>query len=238
MADMVLLQITSTKSQYGSERRFSKGICVSELKGKLELITGVTALYMELELYNNKTFISSLDDSKMLGYYSPENNWILHVIDKNPNSKVGEFDDLSKVEKYELKEEEYDKREDSVRNFMKKNKMGKFSEAAKEAEVREAEVEKEEEAKGKTFKINDRCEVSIKNFPKQRGMIMYLGEVKFNKGFWVGVKYDEPLGKHDGSVKGERYFTCPPKYGGFVRPSQVEVGNFPEELDFMGDDEM
>jgi len=36
---------------------------------------------------------------------------------------------------------------------------------------------------------------------------MFIGRVpELPLGFWVGIKYDEPVGKNDGSVKGVRYF--------------------------------
>jgi tubulin-folding cofactor B len=48
-------------------------------------------------------------------------------------------------------------------------------------------------------------------------------------GYFVGVQLDEPYGTHNGSIKGYIYFMCTNKYGIFVRPSELEVGDFPEE---------
>ena len=43
---------------------------------------------------------------------------------------------------------------------------------------------------------------------------MFVGKVEgLPKGWWVGVKFDEPVGKNDGTVKGKRFFEC----AGWVR---------------------
>jgi len=243
MSQWVSVQITSTITQFASERRFDVNLNGEALKAKLELITGTTSQWMHLDLYdNNNTKVGEMKDSDTLLSLGTQDGWRVHVIDQEPNKQLGEFDDLSKVEKFELNEEEYDKKQDSVRNFLKKNKLGKFSETAAadkaEEEKRLAEKEAKEAELSKNIQVGDRCQVSVPKQPKKIGSVAYVGDVDFKPGSWVGVKYDEPLGKNDGSVKGKRYFTCQPKYGGFVRPSQVEVGDFPEDDFGMDDDEI
>ena len=72
-------------------------------------------------------------------------------------------------------------------------------------------------------------------------MCRFVGQcAELPGGFWVGVQYDEPVGKNDGSVRGTRYFDCSAGYGGFVRPSSVTRGDFPplDDINFLDNDEI
>lgn len=42
-------------------------------------------------------------------------------------------------------------------------------------------------------------EVEVKGFPPRRGTIRYNGPLVGKAGVFIGVEYDEPLGKNDGS---------------------------------------
>ena len=69
--------------------------------------------------------------------------------------------------------------------------------------------------------VGDRCAVH----PGERaGSVVYVGPVqKLPAGVWVGVRLDQALGKNDGSVFGERVFTCELNHGVFAKPENVRV---------------
>lgn len=77
------------------------------------------------------------------------------------------------------------------------------------------------------IKVGNRCQVEP---GARRGIVSYIGTVpELGAGYWVGITFDEPVGKTDGSTKdGIRYFEAMPKHASFVRGKNVQVGDFPE----------
>ncbi|XP_051502580.1 CAP-Gly domain-containing linker protein 4-like isoform X4 [Myxocyprinus asiaticus] len=57
---------------------------------------------------------------------------------------------------------------------------------------------------------------------QRTGVVRFYGKTSFAPGFWLGIELDKPSGKNDGSVRGVRYFSCPPKHGVFAPPSRVQ----------------
>ena len=118
------------------------------------------------------------------------------------------------VEKYELTPEAYSKRTDTVQSYLKRNNMGKYNEEEmKKFEERKLQQLEEEKQITANFKIGDRCEIDVPGAGgKRRGAVTFIGETKFKPDcLWIGVRYDEPVGKNDGSVEGQRYNIFPTK---------------------------
>lgn len=67
------------------------------------------------------------------------------------------------------------------------------------------------------FRIGQTVETST----QQQGLVKYVGAIHVAEGDWLGIELPTPTGKNDGSVRGERYFTCPPGHGLFIRESNI-----------------
>uniref|UniRef100_A0A915J1J4 CAP-Gly domain-containing protein n=1 Tax=Romanomermis culicivorax TaxID=13658 RepID=A0A915J1J4_ROMCU len=70
-----------------------------------------------------------------------------------------------------------------------------------------------------SLRVGDRA--AVLGSPDKKGVVRFLGVTKFAAGRWAGLELDNPNGKNDGSVQGERYFTCRPRYGVFVPVSKL-----------------
>eukprot|EP00096_Caligus_rogercresseyi_P010563 TRINITY_DN389_c1_g8_i1.p1 TRINITY_DN389_c1_g8~~TRINITY_DN389_c1_g8_i1.p1 ORF type:complete len:250 (-),score=80.55 TRINITY_DN389_c1_g8_i1:110-859(-) len=238
---MVDVFISSNINSFNSQKKFQKGITIADLKGKMELITGCSAGSMQISVHDDKTrtkICDLSDDGALLGSYPVDSGLRLHVVDHSKS--VGEYENTVGVQKFELTEDEYAKRTDTVQSFLKRNQLGKYNEEElkKLEEEKEAQVESDKKL-ASSMKEGDRCSITVPgNISDRRGEVKFIGDVHFKPGIWVGVQYDEPVGKNDGSLEGKRYFQCPKKYGGFVKICFVSVGDFPEkDIDF-SDDEM
>ena len=149
--------------------------------------------------------------------------------DTRPPGARPNYTDTSGVDKYVMPENEYEKKADSVLAWKKAQKLGRFDPNAPSHEKARLEsLEKEVAQRG--IDIGKRCRVGGDD--TRRGVIRYVGEVgeiPNGIGQWVGVHLDEPVGKNDGSISGNRYWgqESAMKHGVFVRPERVEVGDFP-----------
>lgn len=227
-----------TSDATSGERRLDPELTLAAVCQKLESVTGISpgaqklTLYVQPEplvLYDPKDSATSANLNKTLASFEPRPMTRLHVTDtsgKNLGELVGGPEDIDN--RYQLPESEYEQLTDTVREWKRKNQLGRFDPDAK-GRLSQAVQEAQKAVEDRGIEIGARCESLGK-----RGVVRYIGpipEITDSGAPWVGIQLDEPLGKNDGSLKGTRYFQCNDKYGSFVKPQSVEVGDFPEEFD-------
>lgn len=228
-----------TSDLTSSERRVSPQWTIKYLRQRLEQITGIEPKFQKLQYYpirtsNESRFLLETEGNVADLNLTPYSR--IHVIDTDPGSTLSQLKDDT-GERFELSQEEYEKRSDSVLQWKKQNNLGRFdAEYNEQKQLAIAENEKLVQ----DMKVGSRCRV-LNIMSERRGVIRYVGKIEeLDKGesVWVGIEFDEPVGKNDGLIGDVRVFQARPKHGSFVRPKQVEVGDFPEEDLFSDDEEL
>lgn len=233
MSEIVKVTLTHSASKnVVREKRYSLQQTVESVKQSLYSHYGTPSHQLRLELFDHcgAKLESDLKDEKVLGYYQVRDEYRIHAVDLQPTSQIVNYDDVSQVEKYEIPKEQWLQREDNARAF----KMRMLQEQAKNLEGSSVPLGSSPTVDPNAFqdlaeriKVGNRCQCQ----PGDRlGAVRFVGRIAALKsGFWVGVEFDEPVGKSDGTVKGQKVFECRPQYGGFLRPDQVAVGDYPPE---------
>jgi tubulin-folding cofactor B len=235
MADITVIVTSDLTS---SERRISPTLTLSQLKAKLETITGIPPPSQRLVVYaSNGSAPTTIDlqDNSTVADCGIRAQYRIHVNDTRPKDQQIDFNDVQSTERYEMPAEEYAAREDSVLAWKRRNNLGRFDPNMRADLDSDAQTSRQA-ADQKGIKVGARCQVNS----LKRGTVRYVGpvpEIKGSHRVWVGVEYDEPVGRHDGAINGSRYFSARTNTGAFVKPEAVEIGDFPEE-DLFDDDEI
>lgn len=212
------------------ELKFDMHTTVLAIKDRCYKHTGTPVEFQELVLKSGGAVVAALnDDARPFGFYSPAHGMELHVIDTNPHSMArgGGLEDESLVKKYVMSEEDYDKREGTLRDYARKQRAinPDFKFFPKEKPERPDRPDCESKECVEHIDVGARCSITP---GARRGTVAFVGEIEgLQTGYWVGVRFDEPVGKGDGTRDGKVIFECEPKHGAFVRPYNVEVGDFP-----------
>ncbi|RAL61544.1 hypothetical protein DID88_009583 [Monilinia fructigena] len=207
----------------GSERRITPSWTIGQLKAKLVPVTGIPSLNQKLTLWiNNQQSIdiqAQDEENTQLTNFPLAPQAVIHVTDTRAPGLRENYTDVSAVEKYTLPRNE---------------KLGRFNpDAPTLLDAKIAVYDNEIREKG--IAVGKRCRVGGDD--SRRGEVMYVGDVEEipgGAGKWIGVKLDEPVGKNNGSLGGKRYWGTEGegKFGVFVRPERVTVGDFPVLDDF------
>jgi len=113
------------------ELRFDKHETIEALKHRIHRQTGTPPDYQKLIIRQAGMDIGVIgpDDSKMIGFYSIESGMEIHCVDLNPHSASagGGYEDVSKIQKYKMSDEDYDKRKGTLRDWAKHQKAADSS---------------------------------------------------------------------------------------------------------------
>ncbi|GAA5909943.1 hypothetical protein JCM8208_006394 [Rhodotorula glutinis] len=239
---MALVSVWISSPDTHSERRIPTDLSVEQLKFKLEPITGIPASTQTLTLRRTAAdaghsgssssaaggdVLALLDDDrKTLDSYGIREYMTIRVDSNDPHARglAGQYTDDSHVDKFELTEEEYAARRDTVLQFKKRNQLGRFAPPPPSSSAPPPALPAD-------LAPGARCEVALSPELSRRGTVRFVGPTEFgakDDSVWIGVEWDEPVGKGDGSVDGKRYFETAPLRASFVRPDKVKVGDYPE----------
>lgn len=229
-----------TSDLTSSERKLNYAWTLFDVKQKMEKVTGIPPKDQTIHLYSGQNTNQYTVISQALEYSEAGDSQIqvsslrlvpycrLHIVDENPESELKALiGDKPEFTEFELSEQEYQSRANTVLAWKAQNHLGRFD---PEFEVQKTARAKLDQKAVESMAVGNRCR-TINIEGERRGTIRYVGKIhQLDEGenLWVGIEFDEPVGKNNGLIGDVTIFECKQKHGSFVRPQKVEVGEFPE----------
>lgn len=224
-SDFVVVHMTYNSNMRVFDKRFSLYDTIGDVKSRAVTHFGSDADNFRVSIKRHgTTFMTNCPNSStLLELDVRTGDEICFEASAAAARMIDEVTDVSRIKKYVMDDETYDARENTVREYKRKQR---------EALIAQGLLQPEEPKDYPKFtgQVGDRCRTLLDGF-NHNGVVRWFGEVPgLRPGQqWVGIELDEPFGRNDGTVKGVRLWECRAGHGLLVRVPDCEVGDFPVE---------
>lgn len=202
-------------------RRVESDWTVGELSSKFEVVTGIPPELQQIQFTSESgRVVEAPDKTAKLSSLGLQTGWQIRVFDTRPSDQ--QLDLSGEGVKYELPIEEYEKRPNTVLQWKKRNKLGRFSDPHASEQERPKQEMSASEKSSVSVALNEECFVNLVSGNSVRGVVAFIGEVPhIGAGTWIGVRLLSAEGRNDGTVKGVKLFDALPGHGVLVKPEAV-----------------
>ena len=156
----------------------------------------------------------------------------LHVNDTiiiDSHRRTDDIDDVNRLpEKYRMSDDVYAQRKGTLKDYLQRNKLGKYSESNVSLSNNSNSQEKHKlrelnRTKLKKIEIGMRVQVNEPNFNVRYGEVVYIGMLRGIHDEFIGVRFDGPWGDSNGCDGIIRYFDAKRKHASFIRLEYIEI---------------
>lgn len=148
-----------------------------------------------------------------------------------------DIDDVNRLpEKYRMSDEVYAQRKGTLKDYLQKNKLGKYSEYNLSLQSisnnntnknndnqQKRQLRELNRIKLKTIEIGMHVQVNEPILNRRYGKVVYIGMLRGIYDEFVGVIFDSPCGDSNGCDGIIHYFDAKRKHASFIRPEYIEI---------------
>jgi len=228
MSNGLVLRIECDLKSFYCKRRFpASEWTLGEFRSYIEQLLDIKIENLVLLLHSQELTIDRNDDLLCSIETLSENDTI--VIDSH--RRADDIDNVNRLsEKYRMSDEVYAQRKDTLKDYLKTNKVGKYSDHSSllyslshKNNQQKRKLRELNRIKLNKIEIGMHVEVNEPMLNTRYGEVVYIGMLRGIYDEFVGVIFDGPCGDSNGCDGIIRYFDAKRKYASFIRPEYIEI---------------
>jgi tubulin-folding cofactor B len=227
--DLVLKIECSLKSFYCIRRFPISEWTLGDFRLYIEQLLDINIENLILQLHSQELTVER--DHDLL--CNIENLYANDTIIIDSHRRADDIDDVNRLsEKYRMSDEVYAQRKGTLKDYLQRNKLGKYSEQHlsltslsnnNNSNQQKHKLRELNRIKLKKIEIGMSVQVNEPILNTRYGEVVYIGMLRGIHDEFIGVIFDGPCGDSNGCDGIIRYFDAKRKHASFIRPEYVEI---------------